>query len=107
MKISDLSTLEEREVFPGYSGRFIHSEHLTIAHWRIRANHPLPAHAHVQEQIVHVLEGTFELTVQDTPHRLEAGMVFVIPPNIVHSGIGITDCRIIDTFCPVREDYKF
>jgi quercetin dioxygenase-like cupin family protein len=107
MKIKDLSALEEREVFPGYTGKFIHSNQLTIAHWRIKANHPLPEHSHPHEQIVHVVEGEFELTVQGVPHRLGAGMVFVIPSNVPHSGIGISDCKIIDTFCPVREDYKF
>jgi len=107
MKIKDLSALEAKEVFPGYTGKFIHSDQLTIAHWRIQAGHPLPEHSHPHEQIVHVVEGEFELTVQGNPHRLRAGMVFVIPSNVPHSGTGITDCKIIDTFCPVREDYKF
>ncbi len=99
--------MEEREVFPGYVGKFVHSDKLTIAFWRIAAGHQLPVHAHPHEQVVHVTEGEFELTVQGVPHLLRAGSVFVIPSNVPHSGIGITDCKIIDTFCPVREDYKF
>jgi quercetin dioxygenase-like cupin family protein len=34
------------------------------------------------------------------------GMSVVIPPNAKHSGIAKTDCRMIDVFCPVREDYR-
>lgn len=107
MEASELAALPEKEVFPGYTGRFIHTERMTIAHWRIRADCPLPEHSHPHEQVVHVLEGVFELTVAGTPHRLGAGMVFTIPSNVPHSGVGITDCKIIDTFCPVREDYRF
>jgi quercetin dioxygenase-like cupin family protein len=107
MEARTLANLPEKEVFPGYTGKFIHTDHMTIAHWRILANHPLPAHSHAHEQVVHVVEGVFELVVNGTPHRLEAGMVFYIPSNVPHSGVGITDCRIIDSFCPVREDYKF
>jgi quercetin dioxygenase-like cupin family protein len=40
------------------------------------------------------------------PHRLQPGMVFVIPPNVTHSGRGITACRVLDTFAPTRDDYR-
>ena len=39
-------------------------------------------------------------------HRLREGDTFFIPPNVPHSGRSITNCRIIDVFCPVREDYR-
>ena len=58
MKINDLASLPSREVFPGYTGRFIHAENMTIAYWRIKANHPLPEHSHHHEQVVHVVKGT-------------------------------------------------
>jgi quercetin dioxygenase-like cupin family protein len=36
---------------------------------------------------------------------LGPGSVGIIPPNAVHSGRALTDCRILDVFSPVREDY--
>ncbi len=107
MKIINLQEAEERELVPGYFGKFIHSERTTIVHWRILANHPLAEHSHPHEQVVHVREGTFDLTVAGVKHTLTAGSMLVIPPDVPHAGVGLTDCRITDTFCPVREDYRF
>ena len=37
---------------------------------------------------------------------LTDGMYHVINANVPHSAIAITDCKVIDAFSPVREDYK-
>jgi len=37
---------------------------------------------------------------------LTAGMFHVIHANVPHSAVAITDCKVIDAFVPVREDYK-
>jgi quercetin dioxygenase-like cupin family protein len=63
-------------------------------------------HQHPHEQVSYVLEGEFELTVNGVPHRLVPGQVFVIPSNMPHAGLAITDCFILDVFTPVREDYR-
>ena len=79
---------------------------MTFAYWRIEANRSLPEHRHVHEQVVNMLAGEFELTVNGTPHVLTPGDVLLIPPDAPHSGRSITECRILDVFHPVREDYR-
>lgn len=103
MKIKDL---EPRELIPGTSVRFIHGGRMTVAHWHFQPGIPLPEHSHPHEQITNITDGEFELTVAGEPFRLQAGEYLVIPPDVVHSGRSITECRIIDVFCPVREDYR-
>src|SRR2546422_10028634 len=66
----------------------------------------LPAHAHVHEQVVNMIEGVFELTIAGETRTLGQGSVAIIPSNALHSGKAITDCRIIDAFYPIREDYR-
>jgi quercetin dioxygenase-like cupin family protein len=83
----------------------MHSGRMTFVYWNIAKDAPLPKHSHEHEQVVHMLEGEFELVVRGTPHRLQKGDVFAIPSNAEHSGIALTDCKIMDAFCPVREDY--
>jgi quercetin dioxygenase-like cupin family protein len=101
-----LETLEPRELVPGHHGRFVHSEHTTHVYWQIEAGAKLPEHSHPHEQIVNMLEGTYELTVDGETFVLNAGEVLVIPGGAVHSGGAHTDCRILDVFSPVREEYR-
>ena len=107
MSYINLNQIEEREFFPGYFGRFVHSNNMTIAYVRVKAGAGLPEHSHPHEQICNVIEGEFELTVNGTPHLMKANNTYNIPSNAPHSGKAITECRIIDAFSPVREDYKF
>ena len=102
----DLDALEAREPIPGHHGRFIHSEHTTHVYWQIDAGARLPEHDHPHEQIVNMLEGRYELVVDGTAHVLEAGDVLVIPGGATHHGSAHTDCRILDVFSPVREEYR-
>ena len=89
----------------GFDAKLLHSNSMTWSFVHSKAGHTLPAHQHLHEQVTHIVQGDFELTVNGTPHLLSAGAVFIIPSNTVHSGKSITDCDIIDVFNPVREDY--
>ena len=42
--------------------RVIHGEKMTWAFWDIDQNAVIPKHNHPHEQIMHVVEGTFEFT---------------------------------------------
>jgi len=79
---------------------------MTLAYWSFEPEVLVPDHAHPHEQVTNIVEGVFDLTVEGETHRLEAGSVFVIPPNASHSGKSITECCLIDVFYPVREDYR-
>lgn len=104
--LADLQRIKPREVFPGFFGRFIHSENMTFAYWEVRKDSLVPVHSHIHEQVVNMLEGKIELIVSDNHHELTPGSVLIIPSQAVHSGKALTDCRILDVFCPVREDYR-
>jgi len=106
MFIQNLNEMEEKEMVPGFFGRFIHTENMTLAYWRIAPGSVLPEHSHPQEQVVNLILGTLKLTVDGTEHTLRSGSVAIIPPDVPHSGRAVTDCRVIDVFYPVRDDYK-
>lgn len=94
------------EVWPGIMGHLIHTEQSTIADFRIAAGTVLPEHQHPHEQTSTILEGRFKFTVGGETRELGPGEVAVIPGNVPHSGEALTDCRIMDVFAPVRQDYR-
>ena len=66
----------------------------------------MPEHSHFNEQVSTMLKGEFELTLNGEPILFGPGEVIVIPSNAKHSGLAVTDCKILDVFYPVREDYR-
>ena len=106
MPLITVDTLPVREIFPGIRARLIHTDKVSHSWVEITAGATFPEHHHVHEQVVSVLDGELELVVEGVAYRLVPGTVFVIPPNTPHSGRGVTACRVLDAFAPVREDYK-
>ena len=106
MYLKELRDIPSKEIVPGSTARFIHTDNMTFAYWDVKAGSRLQEHSHVHEQVAHVLEGKFILTVDGDPIELEPGKVVVIPSHTKHSGIAIIDCKLLDVFYPVREDYK-
>lgn len=101
-----LTQIDANEIVPGFHGKMIHTDSMTFAYWDVSAGAMLPAHQHPHEQVLNMLEGEFELTLDGVAHRLTAGDVLPIPGNVPHSGMAITDCRILDVFSPARDDYR-
>jgi quercetin dioxygenase-like cupin family protein len=106
MPFTDLADIKAREIVPGFHGKFVHSDHMTISFWEVEAGAVLPDHAHPHEQITTVLEGKFELTVAGETRVVGPGEVAIIPGQVKHSGRAITPCRLLDVFYPCREDYR-
>ena len=106
MPFIKLADLTQKEIVPGYHGRFVHTEHNTVSYWEVEAGATLPEHSHEHEQTSIVLEGKFELSVAGEARVLEPGEWAVIPSNIVHTGKALTACTLMDVFYPVREDYR-
>lgn len=105
-KIYHNKDLIQRELLPGSSVSFIHSENITLAEWRFEAGIKLPEHSHPHEQITKIISGEFKLIIEKKPYNLTSGSVAVIPPGALHSAEPISDCHIIDIFYPTRDDYK-
>ena len=98
MYFHNINELGTKEIFPGYTGHFIHTTNQTFVFWDVVKGSSVPTHQHMHEQIVTVREGQFQLTVNDETKVMDAGTTAVIPGNTPHSGIAITNCKLLDIF---------
>jgi unsaturated pyranuronate lyase len=104
--MNSIKDITPRELIKGFTGRYIHGKGLTLGYVEIKAGNKLPEHHHVHEQITFIIEGQLDMMIGGKSCSLTAGMYYVIPSNVPHSAIAKTDCKAIDVFNPVREDYK-
>lgn len=101
-----LKNLPSKELAPGLTGYYAHGEQMTLGLVEIKAGSDLPLHRHPHEQITYILEGQLDMTIGGERCSLKAGMFHVIPSNVLHGAVAVTDCQVIDVFHPVREDYR-
>ena len=88
---------------PGWSGRFLHSDNMTFAHYDIAADAaPLHEHRHEQEEVWHIVDGEVALTIGGEEQVLGAGCVAVVPPDTAHSVRPLGACRAIIADYPLR-----
>lgn len=91
---------------PGYHGKLVHGEQLSLAFWTVEKGAEVPEHNHPHEQMMHVVEGEFEFTLNGITKVYIAGDIVPIPSNVPHSGKAVTACQLMDVFSPAREDCK-
>jgi len=102
----NLSEIPSKEIMPGYHGKLIHAENMSIAFWEVEKDAEVPEHSHKNEQIMQVLQGNFEFTVNGETQVYEPNDIVIIPPHATHSGKALTECKLMDVFSPVRSEYK-
>ena len=97
----NIKNLKQREIIPGFNGKFVNGENITWAFWDIKKDSSIPDHFHIHEQIMHVISGDFEFTINGLTSVFSEGDTIVIPSNIPHRGKALTNCKIMDAKCKI------
>ena len=105
MKHFSLSNIQEKELYPGFIARIIHTERQSISYVKCLEGAVLPPHKHEEEQVLNLLEGEMTVTVDGETIYCKAGDVVQIPSNALHTVTAITECLAIDLFAPQRAQY--
>ncbi|HKN99505.1 MAG TPA: cupin domain-containing protein [Pseudonocardiaceae bacterium] len=99
----DLNRIEKLEMLPGLNFQPILSEHAIVNVVSFEPHSEAPMHSHVEEQIVIVMEGEFEFTLDGVTRTMRPGDVAVIPPWVPHGARTLdSSCRELDVFTPPR-----
>ena len=101
-----ISQLEAKEIRPGFFGKMIHGEKATVSIWDIRKGSRLETHQHEQEQITYITAGELLMNIGGQEYLLTEGCYHVIPSNVPHNAVALTDVKVMDFFAPARNDYR-
>jgi quercetin dioxygenase-like cupin family protein len=104
--MNNIKDIKPRELVPGITGYYAHGQNLTLGYVEIEAGSDLPQHQHPHEQITYIIEGQLDMVIGGKPCSLTAGMHYVIPSNVPHGAVAVTNCKVIDVFNPTRDDYR-
>lgn len=106
MGFIDLDTLPRIQPVPGCTMRTPFGQNLMLSYLEMEAGAEVPFHQHPHEQGGILLQGTMDLTIGEETRRVQAGGMYLIPPNVPHRAVAVNGPAVVlDCFSPVREDY--
>ena len=107
MPFIDIHSIQPMQLFPGCRIRTPYGKNLMLSYVEIDEGADVPSHQHPHEQAGMVLSGRLEFTIGEETRTVEAGAMFLIPPETPHTckNPGPGPARVLDVFSPVREDY--
>lgn len=104
--MDSIKNILPKQLAPGITGHYAHGDKVTFGLVELKKGSSVPLHHHINEQITYMIEGQLDMEIDGEAYSLTDGMYHVIHANVPHSALAITDCKVIDVFGPVREDYK-
>jgi quercetin dioxygenase-like cupin family protein len=99
----DVAGIDPVEFLPGLGFRPVLGERMLMNFVTFDPHTEAPLHVHEEEQIVVVLDGEMEFTIDGDVRTMRPGDVAVIPGWVPHGArTNDTHCREIDVFSPPR-----
>ncbi len=106
MGFININDYQAIEPVPGCRMRTPFGQNLMLSYLEMEPGAEVPLHHHPHEQGGILLRGRMQLTIGEETRIVEAGSLFLIPPNVPHRAVALDGpCAVLDVFSPVREDY--
>jgi quercetin dioxygenase-like cupin family protein len=107
MSYQSSSDWPEVEAVPGVHRRVLScGDGVMVVQFRIAEGAEVPVHTHPHEQVGHVVSGRMRFRLGDEERELGPGEGYAVPGNVPHGAVGVTDTIAVDSFHPVRDDYR-
>ena len=99
----DVSKVEPLEMLPGLMFQPVPGEQSLVNFVSFEPHSEAPMHTHAEEQIVVVVDGEFDFTLDGHTRTMRPGDVAVIPAWVPHGAVTREHgCREMDFFSPPR-----
>ena len=102
----DIKSITPKQLTEGITGYYAHGDKTTFGFIELKQGSVVGMHQHPHEQITFIVSGQLDMNIGGVAYSLTAGNVHVIPSNTPHNAVAVVDTVAIDTFSPVREDYR-
>ena len=100
--------LPREQLKPDLGRRLIATERMMLAHVYLEEGCIVPTHAHENEQLTYILEGTLRFFLGEDGSDVvdvAAGEVLAIPSHLPHKAEALERTLDVDVFCPPRQDW--
>ncbi len=100
--------LPREALSPLIGRRLISTDRMMVAHVYLEKGAVVPWHAHENEQLTYILEGTLRFWLGDEQGEVvdvAAGEVLHIPSQLPHKAEALEKVLDVDIFCPPRSDW--
>jgi quercetin dioxygenase-like cupin family protein len=102
-----VADIAPQKIWEGVTGRALHGQRLTLALVELEPDSVVPEHAHANEQVGIMVEGSFEMRVGDETREVVRGDTWSIPPDVPHEvRVGPEGALVVEVWVPGREDWK-
>lgn len=99
----DLDTVADVEFVPGLKFQPTLGQNTLANYVTFQPHTEAPMHVHIEEQVVIVIDGEFEFTIDGETRTMRRGDLAVIPPWVPHGAkTGDQGCTEVDVFSPPR-----
>jgi quercetin dioxygenase-like cupin family protein len=103
----EIGALVPQKIWDGVLGRVVQGERITLGVVELDPDSVVPEHAHDNEQLGLVLQGSLAFRIGDERRELATGAMYVIPANTPHEvQTGPDGAVVVDVFAPVREEWE-
>ena len=103
---ADVGSLGPQQIWDGIVGRTVHGERVSLSLLELDADAAVPEHAHENEQVGLLLEGSVTFTIGDETRELRPGATWRILAHVPHSVVvGPEGALIVEVFSPIRHDW--
>lgn len=107
MAFFEIRGRNEKKLSDGITIRTVYGEKIMMSFVYFEPNSKVPEHSHPHEQMGTVMEGKFELVIDDESKIVRSGDAYLVPSNVKHSARSLDGYAIaLDIFSPPREEYK-
>jgi quercetin dioxygenase-like cupin family protein len=102
----DLRDLPPRQIWDGVSARLVEGDGLTLAVVEVSPGRRVPEHAHPNEQLGFVIQGSVTFTIGDETRTLGPGGTWQIPASVPHHvDVGPDGAIVAEAYAPARDDW--